>query len=89
MDLSAVSTVTTISSRDFNQDTAGAKKAADRGPVFITDRGKPAHVLMTIERYRELSGSAPSIVDLLAMPGAGEIEFEPAVAGALFRAAAP
>jgi predicted nucleic acid-binding protein len=37
-------TITTISSREFNQDTSGAKKAARMGPVFITDRGKPAHV---------------------------------------------
>ncbi|MCF9010316.1 type II toxin-antitoxin system Phd/YefM family antitoxin, partial [Pseudomonas carnis] len=37
-------TITTISSREFNQDTSGAKKAARKGPVFITDRGKPAHV---------------------------------------------
>jgi hypothetical protein len=31
----------------FNQDTSGAKKAAERGPVYITDRGRPAHVLLT------------------------------------------
>ena len=33
--------ITTISSRDFNQDTSGAKKAAQAGPVYITDRGRP------------------------------------------------
>jgi prevent-host-death family protein len=44
-------TVTTLTSREFNQDTSGAKKAASRGPVFITDRGRPAHVLLTIEDY--------------------------------------
>jgi antitoxin (DNA-binding transcriptional repressor) of toxin-antitoxin stability system len=32
---------TTLTSREFNQDTSGAKKAARRGPVFITDRGRP------------------------------------------------
>ena len=78
-------TVTTLSSREFNQDTAGAKKAADRGPVFITDRGRPAHVLLTIERYRELTGPTSSIVDLLAMPEGAEVEFDPPVAGRLFR----
>ena len=31
--------ITTMSSRDFNQDTSGAKRAAKEGPVFITDRG--------------------------------------------------
>ncbi|MCF5799974.1 type II toxin-antitoxin system prevent-host-death family antitoxin, partial [Pseudomonas sp. PA-1-5A] len=46
-------TITTISSREFNQDTSGAKKAARKGPVFITDRGKPAHVLLSIEDYQK------------------------------------
>lgn len=40
-----------MSSRQFNQDTSGAKKAAERGPVYITDRGRPAHVLLTYEAY--------------------------------------
>jgi len=65
----------TISSREFNQDAAGAKRAARAGPVFITDRGRPAHVLMTVEEYRRLSGGKKSIVDLLA--GDPEIDFEP------------
>jgi prevent-host-death family protein len=69
--------ITTLSSRDFNQDTGRAKKAAERGPVFITDRGKPAHVLLTIEDYRKLTGMHASIVDLLGMPGAADVEFEP------------
>jgi len=57
----------TISSREFNQDAAGAKRAALAGPVFITDRGRPAHVLLSIDDYRRLSGPQQSIVDLLAM----------------------
>jgi prevent-host-death family protein len=70
-------TVTTISSRDFNQDTSNAKKAARRGPVIITDRGRPAHVLLSIEHYQALSAPAASIVDLLAMPGAERVRFNP------------
>ena len=70
-------TITTLSSREFNQDTSGAKKAAKKGPVFITDRGRPAHVLMTIEEYRKLTGNHTSIIDMLAMPGVEDIEFEP------------
>lgn len=69
--------ITTVSSRQFNQDASGAKKAARTGPVFITDRGRPSHVLLTIEEYQRLMGNQASIVDLLAMPGADEIEFEP------------
>ncbi len=70
-------TVTTVSSREFNQDASGAKRAAQSGPVFITDRGRPAHVLLTIDEYRRLSASAGSIVDLLGMTGTADIEFEP------------
>jgi prevent-host-death family protein len=43
-----------FTSREFNQNTAGAKRAAAGGPVFITDRGKPAYVLMSVEEYRKL-----------------------------------
>jgi prevent-host-death family protein len=70
-------TITTLSSRHFNQDTSGAKTAAREGPVFITDRGRPAHVLLTFEDYQKLTGGNASIVDLLSMPGVGDIEFEP------------
>ena len=65
---------TTISSRAFNQDAAGAKRASQEGPVFITDRGKPAHVLLSIEQYRRLIGEQLSIADLLAMPGTEDLE---------------
>ena len=66
----------TISSREFNQDAGGAKKAAKRGPVFITDRGRPAHVLLSIEDYRKLVSKHPDIVKLLTMKG-DPIAFEP------------
>jgi prevent-host-death family protein len=69
--------ITKISSREFNQDTSKAKRAAKRGPVFITDRGRPSHVLLTAEEYKRITGSQKNIVDLLAMPEAAEIEFEP------------
>jgi prevent-host-death family protein len=68
--------ITTISSREFNQDTSGAKKATLEGPVFITDRGKPAHVLLSIEDYQKLTGTSADIVELLVMPEAADIEFE-------------
>ena len=68
---------TKLSSREFNQDTSRAKRAAKRGPVFITDRGRPSHVLLTVEEYQKLTEKQKSIVDLLGMPGAAEVEFEP------------
>jgi prevent-host-death family protein len=69
--------ITTLSSREFNQDASKAKKAAKKGPVFITDRGKPAHVLLSIEDYRRLAGGQRKIADALAMPGGEDVEFEP------------
>lgn len=79
--------ITTLSSRAFNQDTSGAKKAAKNGPVFITDRGRPAHVLLTIEDYEKLTGGGGNIVDMLAMPGVEDIEFEPPRLGGLTKPA--
>jgi len=70
-------TITTLSSRELNQDVTRAKKAAKDGPVFITDRGKAAHVLLSIEEYQRLTQQRRNIADALAMPGVADIEFEP------------
>ncbi len=67
--------MTTLSSREFNQGTSKAKKAAKVGPVFITDRGRPAHVLLNIEHYQSLAAPAASIIDLLASPGVEAVRF--------------
>jgi prevent-host-death family protein len=69
-------TITTMSSREFNQDASGAKRAANKGPVIITDRGRPAHVLLTMEAYQKLTQKATTIADLLAMPGVADIAFD-------------
>jgi prevent-host-death family protein len=69
-------TITTLSSREFNHEPSRAKQAAEKGPVFITDRGKPAHVLLSIEDYRRLTGGIPKIADLLAMPGIEDVELK-------------
>lgn len=81
-------TITTFSSRRFNQDAGSAKKAAKAGPVFITDRGRPAHVLLTFDEYKKITGGRAKIADLLAMPGIEDIEFELAPLRDLARAAA-
>lgn len=57
-----------ISSREFNQDVSQAKRVARHEPVFVTDRGKPTHVLMSIAAFRQLTGETQSVVDLLGMP---------------------
>jgi PHD/YefM family antitoxin component YafN of YafNO toxin-antitoxin module len=69
--------VTTISSREFNQDVSRARRAADSGPVIITDRGEPAYVLLRHDVYRRLAGDEPTIRELLDHPGVEDIEFDP------------
>lgn len=70
-------TITTLSSREFNQDTSRAKKAARKGPVFITDRGRPAHVLLTIEDYQAITRGPMTLAEALAQPEGADIEFDP------------
>ena len=70
-------TITTISSREFNQDAGGAKKAAEKGPVVITDRGRPAHVLLRFDDYQKQLGAGPSLLEALAQKEAGDFDFEP------------
>lgn len=65
-----------FTSREFNQDTAAAKRAALEGPVLITDRGQPAHVLLSIADYRRLLGARQSIVERLAHEPAAALDFE-------------
>ena len=78
---------TTLSSRDFNQDVSQAKRAAESGPVVITDRGRPAYVLMRHETYRRLIGERTSIRQLLHQADGGDFTFDPPRLGAgLFRA---
>lgn len=79
--------ITTLTSREFNQDTSKAKKASRDGPVFITARGRPAHVLLSIEHYQALAAPSRSIVDLLAMPESAEADFDPPTVGNLYRPA--
>jgi prevent-host-death family protein len=67
----------TISSREFNQDVGKAKRAAEKGPVTITDRGKPAFVLMKYEDYQRLAGPRRSISDLLNHEESKDLDFEP------------
>lgn len=73
--------ITTLSSREFDQDTSRARKAAQRGPVFITVRGRPAHVPLTFEEYQKVAGCSKTLVEALHMLGAAEVEFNPPKAG--------
>ena len=44
-----------FTAREYNQDASRVKRAAKDGPVIITERGKPAHVMMTMATYRALT----------------------------------
>ncbi len=80
--------ITTVTSREFNQDISKAKRKALEGPVFITDRGRPAHVLLSIEHYDKISEQEVSIVESLAMPDGADIEFDPPhIPGEMYRPA--
>lgn len=81
--------VHTFSSRDFTRDVGAAKRAAAKGPVFITDRGRPAFALLKIEDYYLLAGQHEgSLLDAMdAIPGGEGIEFEAPPVRPRFRAA--
>ena len=81
--------VHTFSSQDFTRDVGAAKRAAAKGPVFITDRGRPAFALLKIEDYYRLAGQhEASLLDAMdAIPGGAGIEFETPRLHARFRAA--
>jgi len=66
----------TVTSRSFNQDPTAAKRAANVSPVQITERGKVSHVLLSIEKYQEITGGSENIVDMLAMPVNDDFEFK-------------
>jgi hypothetical protein len=70
--------VHTFSSRDFTRDVSSAKRATADGPVFITDRGRPAYALLKIDDYYRMVGQGePSLLALMDdIAGGDGIEFE-------------
>ena len=66
-----------LTSREFNQDTGRAKREARKGPVFISDRGRPGWVLLSLQDYERLQAPTTPITQLLAMPAADPVDFEP------------
>jgi prevent-host-death family protein len=75
-----------FTSREFNQDVARAKRASRDGPVIISARGRPAHVLLSYDDYKRLRGKAPSLADLISNPEVAAIDIEfPRIEGMGFK----
>jgi prevent-host-death family protein len=69
----------TMSAREFNQHVSRAKRAAKDGPVIITERGKPAYVLMRHEEFEAEQRRRPApknLLDALYCPEMEDIEAE-------------
>jgi hypothetical protein len=75
-----------LTSCEFNQDVSGAKKITNNGSVVITDRGSTAHVLLSFEDYQRLTFNNQNIVEMLAVPNAEDIDFEPPKFSGIFNA---
>lgn len=69
----------TFTSREFNREPGRIKKAAADGPVVITERNKPALVVLAFTDYKKLAGEKPSLLDALSMRGLSDIDFDPSL----------
>ena len=67
-----------VTSRELNQDVSRAKRFALVEPVFVTDRGRPTHVLISIDAWRQLSGERENMAELLAA-APGEAALDPSL----------
>lgn len=70
----------TMTSEDLDRDAAGAEKAAESGPVLVTDGGEPAFVLLSFADYRRLVAQRPgqrSLIDVLADTEGQDFDFNP------------
>ena len=64
-----------VTSRELNQDVSRAKRFALVEPVFVTDRGRPTHVLIGIDAWRQLNGERETMAErLAAVPGDGPLD---------------
>ena len=61
--------IATMNSRTFARDAAAVKRAAQQGPVIITERGKPSLAVLKIEDYYRLTGQVGGESLLQAMRG--------------------
>lgn len=70
-----------MSSREFNQNASKAQKVAEHTPVFITNRGRMAQVLLSYAEYQRLRGGPRTLLDAFsgADPAVAEIDLDSAL----------
>ena len=56
-----------LPSNAFSNDPDAARKAADGGPVFITEHGQHTRVLLNLADYQRLLGQSGKISEILSM----------------------
>lgn len=68
----------TVTAQEYNREPSKVKTRSKDGPVFITERGVRAHVLLTYEAYQRLAPPQSDIVTALRMDDEdlADIEFE-------------
>ena len=54
-----------LTSREFARLTYRAQKEAEKSPVVITNRGRPAYVLLSYADYQKLTGGRRSALEAL------------------------
>ena len=69
-------TRTTLSDQQVAKNFTEASRIAEKGPVIITKKGKPSHVLLTYDAYKQLVSGDTSIARLFYYPGAADVELE-------------
>jgi prevent-host-death family protein len=77
----------TLTVTEVNQNFSRARNALEGGPVIITERGKPAFVLMTYDAFAARHGTRPSLLQRIDVPGTEEIDLEPPRLATGFQAA--
>jgi PHD/YefM family antitoxin component YafN of YafNO toxin-antitoxin module len=70
--------MSTMSSQEFNRNPTSAKRKADEGPVYVTEHGRPAYVVINIDEYRRLKGEPETdLVTALQMDEYHDVELPP------------
>jgi hypothetical protein len=78
-----------LSNRDFTRNASAAKRAALAGPVFITEKGRPAYVLMKIDDDQMMVNGSPFLLGVMDnIPGGEGIDFAPPKRGFQIKTAA-